>query len=152
MARRIPLIALFTSEAISVTGNVMALIAIPWFVLEQSGSAALTGIVAFFTTLATVVASFFGGTLVDRLGFRRMSVVSDVASGLSIAAIPVLNWTMGGIDAWLLIALVFVGAMIASSLLVTAAVGDGHELAIVLRAAGLSDERVRELREQGAIA
>ena len=112
MARRIPLIALFTSEAISVTGNVMALIAIPWFVLEQSGSAALTGIVAFFTTLATVVASFFGGTLVDRLGFRRMSVVSDVASGLSIAAIPVLNWTMGGIDAWLLIALVFVGALL----------------------------------------
>jgi MFS family permease len=112
MARRVPLIALFLSEAISVTGNVMALIAIPWFVLEQSGSAALTGIVAFFTTLATVVASFFGGTLVDRLGFRRMSVVSDVASGASIAAIPVLHWTMGGIDTWLLITLVFVGALL----------------------------------------
>ena len=61
MARRIPLISLFAADAISVTGNVLALIAIPWFVLEQSGSAALTGIVAFFTTLATVVASFFGG-------------------------------------------------------------------------------------------
>jgi MFS family permease len=112
MARRVPLIALFLSDGISVTGNVLALIAIPWFVLEQSGSAALTGIVAFFTTLATVVASFFGGTLVDRLGFRRMSVVSDLASGASIAAIPILHWTMGGIETWLLIALVFVGALL----------------------------------------
>ena len=112
MARRVPLIALYLSDAISVTGNVLALVAIPWFVLEQSGSAALTGIVAFFTTLATVLASFFGGTFVDRLGFRRMSVIADVASGVSIALIPLLHWLLGGIDTWLLIGLVFLGALL----------------------------------------
>jgi len=112
MARRTPLLALYLADAISVTGNVLALVAIPWFVLEQSGSAALTGIVAFFTTLATVLASFFGGTFVDRLGFRRMSVISDVASGVSIALIPVLHWTLGGIETWALIGLVFVGALL----------------------------------------
>jgi MFS family permease len=112
MARRTPLFALYLADAISVTGNVLALVAIPWFVLEQSGSAALTGIVAFFTTLATVLASFFGGTFVDRLGFRRMSVISDVASGVSIALIPVLHWALGGIETWLLIGLVFVGALL----------------------------------------
>jgi predicted MFS family arabinose efflux permease len=41
-----------------------------------------------------------------------MSVVADVASGISIAAIPVLHWTTGGIETWLLIALVFVGALL----------------------------------------
>jgi MFS family permease len=112
MARRTPLFALYLADAISVTGNVLALVAIPWFVLEQSGSAALTGIVAFFTTLATVLASFFGGTFVDRLGFRRMSVISDVASGISIALIPIVHWALGGIETWLLIGLVFVGALL----------------------------------------
>jgi MFS family permease len=112
MTRRVPLLALFGADAISVTGNVLALVAIPWFVLEQSGSAALTGIVAFFTTLATVLASFFGGAFVDRLGFRRMSVISDVASGISIALIPVFHWTLGGIETPLLIGLVFLGALL----------------------------------------
>src|SRR5574338_532956 len=111
MRRRIPLFTLYASDAISVTGNVLAMVAIPWFVLELTDSAALTGLVAFFTALATVVASFFGGALVDRVGFRAMSVVSDVASGVSIAAIPLVN-VLWGIEPWSLIALVFVGALL----------------------------------------
>src|SRR5574338_1482961 len=111
MRRRIPLFTLYASDAISVTGNVLAMVAIPWFVLELTDSAALTGLVAFFTALATVVASFFGGALVDRVGFRAMSVVSDVASGVSIAAIPPVH-VLWGIEPWSLIALVFVGALL----------------------------------------
>ena len=89
----------------------MALVAIPWFVLELTGSAALTGIVAFFSTLAAVIAAFFGGTLVDRVGFRGMSVISDIASAVAIAAIPVLFLTTG-VQPWMLMALVFVGALL----------------------------------------
>jgi MFS family permease len=111
MSRRIPLFALYASDAISVTGNVLALVAIPWFVLEQTGSAAITGIVAFFTTIATVLASFFGGALVDRLGFRRMSVLADLASAVSIAAIPLVHLTVG-IEMPFVILLVFVGALL----------------------------------------
>ncbi len=93
------------------TGNILTMVAVPWFVLEITGSAALTGIVAFFTVLAAVVASFFGGTLVDRVGFRNMSVVSDIASGLSIAAIPLIHWAWG-IEIWQLVILVFLGAFL----------------------------------------
>lgn len=111
MKKRVPLLALWTSAAISMTGNVLALVAIPWFVLDLTGSAALTGIVAFFTALATVVASFFGGTLVDRVGFKRMSVIGDVASGVSVAAIPLIEW-LWGIQTWELLVLVFIGALL----------------------------------------
>src|SRR5688500_19682248 len=91
MGRRVPLLALYAADAISVTGNVMALVAIPWFVLELTGSAALTGIAAFFSTLAAVLAAFFGGTLVDRIGFRAMSVISHAVSGSTAASIPALQ-------------------------------------------------------------
>ena len=111
MARRVPLLALYAADAVSVTGNMLTLIAIPWFVLELTGSAAVTGVVAFFTALAAVVASFFGGTLVDRVGFRRMSVIADIASAAAVAAIPAVHLTIG-IVPWQLMVLVFLGALL----------------------------------------
>lgn len=108
---RLPILALFAANAISMTGNVLTLVAIPWFVLETTGSAALTGVVAFFTTLPAVIAGFFGGAIVDRLGYRRMSIVSDLASGVSVAAIPLLHGTIG-LELWMLLSLVFAGALL----------------------------------------
>ncbi len=93
------------------TGNVMAMVAIPWFVLVSTGSPSKTGLVAFFTFLPAVLAGFLGGTLVDRMGFRAMSVVSDVASGITMALIPLLH-AVGGIELWQLIVLVFLGALL----------------------------------------
>jgi MFS family permease len=108
---RVPLGALLAAEGVSVAGNQMALIAIPLFVLETTGSASRTGVVMFFTFLPTVIAGFFGGALVDRLGFRKTSVAADIASALSIAAIPLLHRTTG-IEFWQLIVLVFLGALL----------------------------------------
>lgn len=108
---RRPLYALFASDSISLTGNVVARVAVPWFVLETTGSAALTGVTAFFTFLPTVIALFLGGAVVDRLGFARTSVAADLASGAAVALIPALHVTVG-IELWQLIALVFVGALL----------------------------------------
>jgi predicted MFS family arabinose efflux permease len=107
---RLPLVALLTADAISLTGNAMGFVAIPWFVLETTGSAALTGVVAALTFAPTVLAAFFGGAIVDRLGFRRTSVLADVASGVTVAAIPLLHATIG-IELWQLFVLVFLGAL-----------------------------------------
>jgi MFS family permease len=109
--RRAPLYALFVADTISLSGNVIALVAIPWFVLQETGSAALTGVSAFFTTLPVVIAAFFGGVVVDRLGFRTTSVVADIASAVAVAAIPALHLTVG-IEIWQLLALVFIGALL----------------------------------------
>lgn len=107
----IPLYSLFAANAISLLGNVFTLIAIPWFILQTTGSAAQIGIIGFFTILPVILAGFFGGTLIDRLGYKRTSVLSDLASGATTALIPLLYLTIG-LEFWQLMVLVFLGALL----------------------------------------
>ncbi len=107
----IPLYSLFAANAISLVGNVITMIAIPWFVLQTTGSATQTGITGFFTILPVVLAGFLGGTLIDRLGYKRTSIISDLASGVTTALIPLLYFTIG-LEFWQLIILVFLGALL----------------------------------------
>lgn len=106
-----PIISLFTANAISLVGNVLSAIAIPWFVLQTTGSATRTGITGFFTVLPVVLAGFFGGTLVDRMGYKRTSIIADIASGVTTALIPLLYFTIG-LEFWQLMILVFLGALL----------------------------------------
>lgn len=110
MNRR-PLLSLYAADAVSLVGNVAALVAIPWFVLQETGRPALAGLVGFFTFLPTVVASLLGGVVVDRLGFRAASVGADLASAVAVAAIPLLHVTLG-LELWQLYVLVFAGALL----------------------------------------
>jgi predicted MFS family arabinose efflux permease len=110
MTRR-PLYALYVADAISLSGNAVAQLAIPWFVLVTTGSAALTSLAVFFNFLPIVLATFFGGVIVDRVGFRTTSIVADLASACAVAAIPLLHTTVG-IEIWQLMALVFLGALL----------------------------------------
>ena len=107
----IPLYSLFVANAISLVGNVFTLIAIPWFVLQTTGSATKTGITGFFTILPVVLAGFLGGTIVDRLGYKRTSIISDLASGITVALVPILYFTIG-LEFWQLMILVFFGALL----------------------------------------
>lgn len=107
----VPLYALFTANAISLVGNVFTLIAIPWFVLQTTGSATKTGITGFFNILPVVIAGFLGGAIVDRLGFKRTSMISDLASGVTTALVPILYFTVG-LQFWQLMLLVFLGALL----------------------------------------
>jgi MFS family permease len=111
VTRRTPLYALWVADSISLSGNVVAHLAIPWFVLVTTDSPALTGLAVFFNFLPTVIAALFGGVIVDRLGFRTTSVVADLASAGAVAAIPALHATVG-IEIWQLMALVFLGALL----------------------------------------
>jgi MFS family permease len=104
--RRSPLYVLYAANAISAIGDVLAFLAVPWFVLQTTGSLTQTGIAAACTTAAVAVSAFFGAAVVDRLGFRRASVISDLASGVSIALIPLL-YLLGQLAFWQLLALVF---------------------------------------------
>ena len=111
MSRRAPLYALYVADTISLAGNAVAQLAIPWFVLTTTGSATYTALAVFFNFLPIVIAAFLGGVLVDRLGFRTSSIVADLASSVAVAAIPLLHTTVG-IELWQLLALVFVGALL----------------------------------------
>lgn len=108
---RRPLYALFAANAVSMVGDRMTALAIPWFVLSSGGGGAEVGLVGAFTVLPVVLAAFFGGVVVDRLGFARTSVVADLLSALAVALIPLLHATTG-LGLWPLIGLVFLGALL----------------------------------------
>jgi MFS family permease len=98
------------ANGVSLTGEAITMVAIPWFVLETSGSAARMGLVAFFTLLPRVVATFTGATFVDRIGFKHASVGADLVSGTCVGMIPLLH-SLGYLTFWLLLLLVFLGAL-----------------------------------------
>jgi MFS family permease len=111
--QRRPLCAMLAANIVSQIGNSLSYIVIPWFVLEITGSAARMGLTAAAAVVPLVIAGFFGGALVDRLGYKRMSVISDVASAGAVALIPLLHLTIG-LEFWQLLALVFLGAVLDS--------------------------------------
>ncbi len=109
--RRTPFAALIVADACSMNGNMMAQLAIPWFVLETTGSVGRTGLTAASGLLPLILASLFGGAVIDRLGHRPASVISDLASMLAVAAIPLL-YILDTLPFWLLLVLVFAGALL----------------------------------------
>ncbi|MEO7002566.1 MAG: MFS transporter [Ktedonobacterales bacterium] len=108
--RRTPLYALYTANAISSVGDVLTLLAIPWFVLQTTGSVAQTSITAVFTTASVAISALLGSLVVDRLGLQRASVFSDLLGGVCVALIPLLYSTVG-LPFWALLALVFLAGL-----------------------------------------
>ncbi len=98
------------ANAISQVGDALTLLALPWFTLQTTGSLAKTGITGFCATIAVAFTAFFGGALVDRIGFRPVSVVSDLVSAVCVALVPALYYTVG-LRFWQLLVLVFLAGL-----------------------------------------
>jgi len=107
-----PALALVAATAVSLIGSQLTLVALPWFVLQVTGSPAQTGLTGSFLALPQFVSGILGGAVIDRLGYRRVSIAADLVSGAGIAAIPLLYAT-GGLAFWQILALVFVGGLLA---------------------------------------
>lgn len=105
------MVALFVANAVSLSGNQLTNLAIPWFVYTTTDSAIRTGLVAICQILPTILFALFGGAIVDRLGAKRTSIVADLLSGVTVATIPLLYHTIG-LPFWSLVLLVFLGAML----------------------------------------
>ncbi|NML48819.1 MFS transporter [Streptomyces sp. R302] len=104
---RRPLFAVLSANAISISGNSLTLIGVPWFTLETTGSAGKAGLVAFCAAVPVVVSAIAGGPVIDRIGRRRVSVASDLICALALAAIPLLSQA-GLLRFWMLCALMAV--------------------------------------------
>ncbi|MDQ3653929.1 MAG: MFS transporter, partial [Chloroflexota bacterium] len=108
---RRPITGLLAANTISQIGNEFSYLAIPWFVLATTGSASQTGITVAVGFIPMILVGVFGGAVVDRLGYKTSSLVSDILSGVSVLMIPLLHQTVG-IEFWQLLALVFLGAIL----------------------------------------
>jgi MFS family permease len=100
-------------EAANVLGgisNAVVMIVVPWLILERTGSPAAAGLAAALSALPGILLSPLVGVLVDRIGRKTVSVVADVASGLSVLMFPVLDG-LGLLGYGSILALTIVGAV-----------------------------------------
>ncbi|MFB9957709.1 MFS transporter [Agromyces bracchium] len=109
--RRLPLLALFAAQLCSLGGNAIAIVAVPLIVLQQTGSPLAAGVAGIFSTVPLVIGGALGGVLVDRFGYRASSIAADVASGVTVLAIPLLD-AAGLLSFPVLLALVFLGGLL----------------------------------------
>ncbi|MDH2425930.1 MFS transporter [Sphaerisporangium sp. TRM90804] len=110
-----PMAGLLAAMTVSLTATRVSAIALPWFVLTTTGSAAQTGLVAFAEMAPYVLVKALTGPLVDRVGPRRISWAGDVGSAAAAGAVVLLH----ALD------LLPLGALIALVAVVGAARGPG---------------------------
>jgi MFS family permease len=91
MSCRKPLYGWLTSEAVSLTGTRVSMIALPWFVLTTTVSATKTGLVALAELLPLVLLKVLGGPIIDRVGARRISITCDLLSVVVVGSIPLAH-------------------------------------------------------------
>lgn len=108
---RVPLLALLTASFVSRAGNAVTAIAVPLYVFSDTGSALATGIAGVCATAPVIIGGALGGALVDRVGYRASSIVADVASGVTVLALPILAAT-GRLHLGVLLVLVFLSGLL----------------------------------------
>jgi H+ antiporter protein len=94
-SKRGPLFLILFAALMAGAGNGISIVAFPWLVLQRNGSALDASIVAMAGTLPLLAATLIAGAAVDYLGRRRVSMISDALSALSVAAVPLLALTFG---------------------------------------------------------
>ncbi|GIF66179.1 putative drug antiporter protein precursor [Asanoa ishikariensis] len=109
--RRRPLVAFLVAEGASLAGNKMTMLALPWLVLDTSGSLTRVGLVAFAQTGCYVLVKIAGAPWIDRLGRKRCAVAGGLASAVVLAAAPVLSHSAGLPFAALLVIVAALGAV-----------------------------------------
>ncbi len=83
--------ALVSAEVISVLGTRMTYLALPWFVLVTTGSAAKMTLVLAAEIAPMVVLGIPSGLLVQRIGARNTMLIADFARAPILASIPLLH-------------------------------------------------------------
>jgi MFS family permease len=81
---------LLAARTVSMFGTTMATIAVPFAVLEISGSATDVGLVLGSKSVAEVLLILFGGVIADRMPRQRLMVMADTVAASAQAACAVL--------------------------------------------------------------
>lgn len=81
---------LFSGQTISVIGDALYAVALPWLILTTGGSAQELGIVLMAYGIPRVVSMLMGGWLSDRLRPRRLMLIADTGRLLLMALLAAL--------------------------------------------------------------
>ena len=92
MTARRELYTLVGADLISNLGTRISVVAIPWLVLETTGSPTKMGLVAAAETLPYMLSSALATPWADRFGVRRTAVTVDAASAAAMAVVALAPW------------------------------------------------------------
>ena len=107
------LLALITAEIVSSLGSRITFLALPWFVLVTTGSAAKMGIVLAVEMLPVALLGIPSGSAVARFGARRTMQIADIARVPLLCSLPLLH-AADALSFPLLLAIVFlIGCFVA---------------------------------------
>jgi MFS family permease len=96
----------FAGQVVSVSGNWMQRVAEMWLIVQLTGSGVAVGLTAGLQFLPVLVLGAWGGVVADRVGKRRLLVITQTAMALPALALWLL-YERGSIEIWMVYALVF---------------------------------------------
>ena len=110
-ARRVQMLAplrhrqfrlLWTGMTVSLLGDGIFYVALPWQVYELSNAPTALSVVGIAMTVPHIVLLLIGGVVSDRFDRRRVMMVADLLRGAAVAALGILSLS-GGLRLWHLV-------------------------------------------------
>jgi MFS family permease len=101
----------WVGRSISLFGDAFTLIALPWFVLQATGSGTATAAILLTLQLPTILTSLVLGSLIDRFQPRTIMAIDNGLRALIVGLIPILYW-LGLLELWLLFLLTFLAGLL----------------------------------------
>lgn len=102
---------LWIGRSISLFGDAFTLIALPWFVLQITGSATATAGILLTLQIPAMLTSLAIGSLIDRFQPRVIVALDNSLRTVIFALIPILYW-VGALPLWMLFVLTFLAGML----------------------------------------
>lgn len=103
---------LWVGRLVSLFGDAFALIALPWFVLQVTGSGTAAAGILLTLQLPAIVTSMIIGWLIDRLQPRAIITIDNIIRAVIIGLIPIFYW-FHALGLWPLFLLTFLTGMLA---------------------------------------
>jgi MFS family permease len=83
---------LFTGSTISIVGDQFYFVAMPWLVLQQTGSAIAMGTIMMAGAIPRAVLMLMGGAVSDRTSPRKVMMMTALARGILVAVLGFVIW------------------------------------------------------------
>ncbi|GKQ40597.1 MFS transporter [Streptomyces sp. A012304] len=115
---------LWMGSTLSALGSQLTALALPLFVLQQTGSPAAAGLVATARMLVSYAVQLPGGVMADRLDRRSILLAADIGRAAALAGVGVVALARPDGTVWLIVALMSLEGMLTTvaNLAATAAV------------------------------
>src|SRR5215467_9518732 len=89
----------WTGATLSLLGDQFYVVALPWVVLQLTGSAVAMGMVTMCAGIPRAVLMLMGGAVADRMSARRLLMITAAARAVLVGAIGGLLWR-GHVAIW----------------------------------------------------